>query len=90
VEDGSYLRLKNVSLSYNLPSTLVSRQKVLRGVRATVGVQNIATITGYSGFDPEIGAYTGPNATGGGNAVGLDYARYPLTPIYTFSLNVNF
>jgi hypothetical protein len=89
VEDGSYLRLKNVSLSYNIPTTLVSRQKLVRGVRATVGVQNLATITGYSGFDPEIGSYTGPNAGGGGGAIGLDYGRYPLTPIYTFSLNVN-
>ncbi len=90
VEDGSYLRLKNVSLSYNIPPTLMARQKLVRGVRATVGVQNIATITGYSGFDPEIGSYTGPNAGNGGGAIGLDYGRYPLTPIYTFSLNVNF
>ena len=90
VEDGSYLRLKNVSLSYNLPTGVISRQKLLRGVRATVGVQNLATITGYSGFDPEIGSYTGPNAGSGAGAIGLDYGRYPLTPIYTFSLNVNF
>lgn len=91
VEDGSFIRLKNVSLSYNVPTSLISRQKIVRGVRATFGAQNIATITGYSGFDPEVGAYTGANAAGGGGqAIGLDYGRYPLTPIYTFSLNVNF
>ncbi|RYY61641.1 MAG: TonB-dependent receptor [Chitinophagaceae bacterium] len=89
VEDGSYIRLKNVSLSYSLPASLMSRQKLVRGIRATVGVQNLATITNYSGFDPEIGSYTGPNA-GDGGAIGLDYGRYPLTPIYTFSVNVNF
>ena len=90
VEDGSYLRLKNVSLSYNLPQNLMSRQKVLRGVRATIGIQNLATITNYSGFDPEVGAYVGRDASTSNQAIGLDYGRYPLTPIYTFSLNVNF
>ena len=90
VEDGSYLRLKNVSLSYNLPQSLIGKQKVIRGIRATVGAQNVATITGYSGFDPEVGAYVGRDASTSNQAIGLDYGRYPLTPIYTFSLNVNF
>jgi len=90
VEDGSYLRIKNISLSYNLPASLLSKQKVIRGVRGTVGVQNIATITGYSGFDPEVGTYVGGNANNGNQAVGLDFGRYPLTPIYTFTLGVNF
>ncbi len=90
VEDGSYMRLKNVSLSYNIPQSLVKRQKVLRGVRATIGVQNLATLTNYSGFDPEVGAYVGRDASNFNQAIGLDYGRYPLTPIYTFSLNVNF
>ena len=90
VEDGSYIRLKNVSLSYNIPQSLVKRQKVLRGVRATIGIQNLATLTNYSGFDPEVGAYVGRDASNFNQAIGLDYGRYPLTPIYTFSLNVNF
>jgi TonB-linked SusC/RagA family outer membrane protein len=90
VEDGSYLRLKNVSLSYNIPQTLIAKQKIVRGVRATIGAQNLATITGYSGFDPEVGAYVGRDASSSNQAIGLDYGRYPLTPIYTFSLNVNF
>lgn len=90
VEDGSYIRVKNVSLSYNLPQTMLAKQKVLRGVRATIGIQNLATITDYSGFDPEVGAYVGRDASTSNQAIGLDYGRYPLTPIYTFSLNVNF
>ena len=90
VEDGSFVRIKNVSLSYNLPTSLISRQKIVRGIKATVGVQNIATFTKYSGFDPEIGSYVGANTYAGNQAIGLDFGRYPLTPIYTFMVNVNF
>jgi TonB-dependent starch-binding outer membrane protein SusC len=90
VEDGSFIRLKNISLSYNLPASLIARQKIVRGIRATLGAQNIATITGYSGFDPEVGSYVGANASSGNQAIGLDFGRYPLTPVYTFTLGVNF
>jgi len=90
VEDGSYLRLKNVSLSYNVPQSLIAKQKIVRGIRATIGAQNLATLTSYTGFDPEVGAYVGRDASSSNQAIGLDYGRYPLTPIYTFSLNVNF
>ncbi|MEO6456326.1 MAG: TonB-dependent receptor [Ginsengibacter sp.] len=90
VEDGSYVRLKNISLSYNLPQSLIGKQKIVRGIRATVGAQNLVTATNYSGFDPEVGAYVGRDASTATQAIGLDYGRYPLTPIYTFTLNVNF
>ena len=90
VEDGSYLRLKNVSLTYSLPPTFLSKQKLVRGVRATIGAQNIATLTNYSGMDPEVGSYVGANTYTNNQAIGLDFGRYPLTPVYTFSLNVNF
>jgi len=90
VEDGSFIRLKNISLSYNLPTSLLSRQKLIRGVRATIGAQNIATITGYSGFDPEVGSYVGRDVSATNQAIGLDFGRYPLTPIYSFTLGVNF
>ncbi len=90
VEDGSYLRLKNVSVSYSLPQSIISKQKIVKGFRATVGVQNIYTLTHYSGFDPEVGSYVGRDTYSGNQAIGLDYSRYPLTPIYTVGLNVNF
>ncbi|HEY1021145.1 MAG TPA: SusC/RagA family TonB-linked outer membrane protein, partial [Flavisolibacter sp.] len=90
VEDGSFLRLKNVSLSYNLPNSLVQKLKVVRGVRATVGAQNLLTWTKYTGYDPEVGASVGANVNAQNQAIGLDYGRYPLTPIYSFSLGVNF
>ncbi len=90
VEDGSFVRIKNISLSYNLPTSLISKQKIVRGIRTTMGVQNIATFTSYSGFDPEVGSYVGGNASAGNQAIGLDFGRYPLTPIYTLSVGVNF
>ena len=90
VEDGSYVRVKNVSLSYNIPAGLLARTKIIKGARATVGAQNLYTLTHYTGFDPEVGAYVGRDASNSNQAIGLDYGRYPLTPIYTFSLNVNF
>lgn len=90
VEDGSFIRLKNISLTYNLPVSLVSRQKVIRGARLSVGAQNVATLTGYTGFDPEVGAYVSRDASPANQAIGLDYGRYPLTPVYTFSLGLDF
>jgi hypothetical protein len=90
VEDGSFIRLKNVSLSYNLPESLISKQKLVRGIRATIGAQNVATLTGYSGFDPEVGAYVGRDASSSNQAIGLDFGRYPLTRSYTFTIGLNF
>ena len=90
VEDGSYLRLKNVTLSYNLPAKYLSRTKVLQGLRVGVGVQNLVTLTGYKGYDPEIGAYAGAGVSSSNQAIGLDFGRYPLTPMYTINVSVNF
>jgi len=69
---------------------LISKQKVVKGIRASVGAQNVATFTKYTGFDPEVGAYVGANANTGNQAIGLDFGRYPLTAVYTFTLGVNF
>lgn len=90
VEDGSYLRLKNISLSYSLPSKYLDYAKFVRGLRVGVGVQNLLTLTKYKGYDPEVGAYTGAGASANNQAIGLDYGRYPLTPLYTVNVSVNF
>jgi TonB-dependent starch-binding outer membrane protein SusC len=90
LEDGSYMRVKNVSLTYNIPRAFLGNQKVVSGVRVGFSAQNVLTITGYSGYDPEIGSYVGPNAAQAQGFVGVDYGRYPLTPVYTFSLGVDF
>jgi TonB-dependent starch-binding outer membrane protein SusC len=90
LEDGSYLRLKNISLTYNLPSKLLGRTKVFKAMKVTVGVQNIYTLTNYSGYDPEIGAYVGTGSAGNNQAIGIDFGRYPITPMYNATINVNF
>ena len=90
VEDGSYLKLKNVSLSYNIPAKYLGYTKVIKGFRITIGAQNVFTLTHYKGYDPEIGAYVGTGASGGNQAIGIDFGRYPLTPLYTATINVNF
>lgn len=90
VEDGSFIRIKNVSLTYNLPASLLSTQRVIRAARVSLGAQNVATITNYSGFDPEVGAYVGRDANPANQAIGVDYGRFPLTPVYTVSVGVDF
>lgn len=90
VEDGSYIRLKNISLSYSIPAKYMNYTKVIKGLRITLGAQNVFTITNYKGYDPEVGAYVGTGAGGNNQAVGIDFGRYPLTPMYTATLNVNF
>lgn len=94
VEDGSYLRLKNVSLSYNVPAKYLGYTRIVKGLKATVGAQNIVTLTKYKGYDPEVGSYVGTGASGGVNggnqAIGIDFGRYPITPMYTATISVNF
>lgn len=90
VEDGSYLRLKNITLAYNLPSKYLDYTKIIKGLKLAVGVQNILTLTKYKGYDPEIGAYTGSGASATNQAIGLDYGRYPITPMYNINVSVNF
>ncbi len=90
VENGSYIRIKNITLGYNLPPSLLATQKVLQSIRVSFSAQNVATFTKYSGFDPEVGAYIGRDASNVNQAIGLDFGRYPLTPIYSFSLGLSF
>lgn len=90
VEDGSFIRLKNVTLGYNLPASLLNRQKFVKGARLSISGQNIFTLTRYTGLDPEVGAYIGRDASAGNQAIGLDFGRYPLTPVYSFSLGIDF
>ncbi len=90
VEDGSFIRVKNISLGYNIPASLISKQKLVKDARIMLSAQNIATITGYKGFDPEVGAYVGRDASASNQAIGLDYGRYPLSPTYSFNIILNF
>lgn len=84
VEDGSYIRLQNISLSYTLPKSLVTKLK-LQNVKVYMNLQNVYTWTNYSGYDPEVGAMYGDALM-----TGVDYGRYPSPRIYTFGLNISF
>lgn len=90
VEDGSYIRIKSVQLGYTIPSSIISKQKLIQNVRLAVGVQNLHTFTKYKGYDPEVGAYVGRDVDANNQPLGVDFGRYPLTPVYTFNLSVDF
>ena len=89
VEDGSFIRVKNVSLTYTIPQRLVSKQRFIRDIRLTLSAQNLFTFTKYKGYDPEVGAYVGQNVYDNSQTIGVDGGHYPLTPLYTFTVNVN-
>jgi TonB-linked SusC/RagA family outer membrane protein len=80
VEDGSYLRVRNIQLGYRIPSSVSH----LRSSRIYVSVQNAFTFTKYSGFDPEIGT----NAANNPLYIGIDETNYPVPRIYTVGLNI--
>jgi len=84
VEDGSYIRLQNLSFGYTLPRNIV-KKAYLDNVRVYFSCQNVFTITKYDGLDPEVGAMYGRTLRNG-----IDYGRYPSPRIYTFGLNVSF
>ena len=84
IENGSYLRLKNITLGYNFPKTLAS--KILaKQIRFYVSVQNLLTITSYKGLDPEANFYDQNNLQ-----PGIDLGVYPNYRTYTLGLNVTF
>jgi hypothetical protein len=83
VEDGSYLRLKTVSLGYSLPASTLKKMK-MKSFRAYMSAQNLITWTKYSGFDPEVNNY--PSALTGG----FDYSSYPRARTVTMGINLSF
>lgn len=84
VEDGSYLRIQNVTLGYNFPTDLISKVK-MSSLRIYAGVQNLYTFTNYSGYDPEVGSINQS-----ASLMGIDNGRYPSPRTYTLGLNVQF
>jgi hypothetical protein len=82
VEDGSYVRLQNLTVGYTMPEELLQRWK-LENLRIFAGANNLLTLTGYEGLDPAVG----------GNAdltFGIDVGNYPVTRGYTFGVNLSF
>jgi TonB-linked SusC/RagA family outer membrane protein len=84
VEDGSFMKLKNLTVGYTLPGDLLKKLLISK-VRVYASSQNLFTITNYSGLDPEIGIQNG-NATQNG----VDNGTYPSSRYYTLGLNVTF
>ncbi|HEX8039562.1 MAG TPA: TonB-dependent receptor [Chryseosolibacter sp.] len=82
VEDGSYFRMQNISLAYNLPASTVSKLNLSK-LRFFAGVNNIFTITGYEGLDPSVGGDVDTR-------FGIDVGNYPITRSWTLGLNLGF
>ncbi len=84
VEDGSYLRIQNITLGYSLPQDVISKYKISR-LRLYGSAQNLYTFTDYSGYDPEIGSFN-QNVL----LSGIDNGRYPVARTFLVGLNVEF
>jgi TonB-linked SusC/RagA family outer membrane protein len=84
IEDGSYLRIQNIALGYSLPARWVARLAVQQ-LKVYVNLQNLYTITGYSGFDPEIGAFNQSALL-----QNVDMGHYPIPRVYTLGLTIRF
>jgi TonB-linked SusC/RagA family outer membrane protein len=82
VENGAFARVNNVTLGYTFKSALLSRLKINR-LRVYVTANNLATITGYSGYDPDVNTRTATPVT-----PGVDYSAYPRSHTYLFGLNL--
>lgn len=76
IEDGSYLRVKNVTLGYTLPTSM-TKKVLISNARFYISAQNLFTITKYSGFDPEVGTS------------GIDNSVYPVTRTISFGVNLS-
>lgn len=85
IEDGSYLRLQNLSLGYSLPNSLIERLGISKA-RLYISGNNLYTWSDYTGYNPEV------NSASRGNQLtpGLDYGVYPLATTYSFGFNLSF
>ena len=96
VENASYVRLKQVTLGYSLPASLVQKVKIFEGIRFYASGQNLLTFTGYKGTDPEVNVHAGASQAGGtlsgtnvvtsasnNTAGGLDFNSFPAFRTFT-------
>ena len=91
IEDASFLRLKNLTLGYTIPF-----KKIVSSCRVYFSAENLFTITGYSGWDPEVDTKANEAAQSGGSqqtanaGAGMDFNAYPAMRTYTVGLNITF
>lgn len=79
IENGSYIRLKNLTFGYTL-----KKISVFESIRVYLTATNLFTITKYKGFDPEVSSFTGSDAQ-----LGTDYSSYPSSRVISFGININ-
>lgn len=84
VEDGSYLRIQNVTLGYTIPVAITEKARINK-FKVYGSIQNLHTFTDYSGYDPEVGLYN-QQAT----LMGIDNGRYPTPRTFTLGVNIEF
>ena len=84
VEDGSYLKIKNITLSYDFSGPWLREKLNISRIQPYITLDNMITFTNYSGYDPEMSQYT--SAT----SMGIDWGTYPNVKTVTFGVNVDF
>jgi hypothetical protein len=82
IENGSFMRIKNVTLGYNFPRHMIEKVK-LKSLRLYVSGQNLFTYTSYTGMDPEVNYYSNDNIV-----MGTDFFTYPQSRTIMMGLNV--
>ncbi|WP_179318916.1 SusC/RagA family TonB-linked outer membrane protein [Winogradskyella helgolandensis] len=91
VEDGSYVRLKNLAIGYTFPAEIIEDLGI-ENLRLSVSAQNLLTFTSYSGLDPEVNYFgaSGNNNTSSNTVRGFDFGNYPTVRSFSFSLSAKF
>ena len=91
VEDASYLRIKNITLTYNVPKNLLKKFH-LSDLRLSANIQNVCTLTGYTGYDPEVGSQNGQYSMSGQGMLmyGVDTGRVPSPRSFIFGIEATF
>lgn len=84
VEDGSFIRINNITLGYTLPASIIRKLKITK-LRVYATVNNVAVITGYSGYDPEVNVRRDTPVT-----PGVDYSAFPRSRTYIAGVNLTF
>jgi TonB-dependent starch-binding outer membrane protein SusC len=85
IEDGSYLRLKNITFTYNIPVAVLNKLHVSR-LSAYFTAANLVTFTKYTGYDPEVSSFN----AGGAGGLGIDLSNYPTSKTFLFGVNLTF
>lgn len=90
IEEGSFMRIKNLQFGYSLPASILDRMDFISRVRAYIGIQNLATFTNYSGFDPEVGRAQSFQKGEFPLATGQDGGASPQPTVWQFGWQITF